>query len=337
MDHRDERIEKILTDHAVDFEYRDAVPIAEIVRHPESQSRLRQVDKARVAQYAGVLRAGQDPFPPVVVNKDGYDGFRIIDGDGRISARRKRRMADVPAYIVQLSDDAECIYLSAIFNAKHGQPLIKAERDRAVRAALAIKENPPNEEQIARDYGVSRASIVRLREGDAAARRLSNLGVDPDPISQSHLKALNKLADDAVLVQSALLITDADLGVRETETMLAAIGSATSEADRLKVVAAEREDRAEAIKARSAGRVPAGLPVSDSRLILGRLLSLIDHYPNVDQWVPHSKEHLDAWTPKVHAAADFLAELAEAYDAAVGVADDDEDLEDGIADEDQDA
>jgi ParB-like chromosome segregation protein Spo0J len=100
LDHKDSKIEKILDEHGITFEYRDAVPIAEIERHPDSQSRLRQVDTSRVLSYATAMKEGA-VFPPIVVSQDGFDGFRIVDGDGRVSANKRRKITTIPAYVVR--------------------------------------------------------------------------------------------------------------------------------------------------------------------------------------------------------------------------------------------
>jgi hypothetical protein len=114
-------------------------------------------------------------FPPIVVTEDD----KMVDGNTRRRARRKREDRFTPAYVIPISyDDADqgtkdrLVFLGRLLNNTNGQPLGRTEQRQMARGAIDLGMNNA---QIAGTVGLS-PNIVRTvrREmrGEAVLERL---------------------------------------------------------------------------------------------------------------------------------------------------------------------
>jgi hypothetical protein len=308
-DNRRADIEQILTAHGVTFTYKGVVLITEIERHKESQSRLRDTDKALVKEYVEKMKQGAI-FPPVILWEDGYEGYGIVDGNTRVEAKKARKETTVDAYIVNVSDSNEAIYVSAIFNATHGQRLSKEEIHHAVIAA-GLMDNPPTNEQLAKDYGLTVQMVSSVQNIHRVTGELTALGIDPVAIADSAKVSLAKLADTAVKRDLANLIIDSDMKQTEIRHLCNEISKQGSEADRLRVVAEARSDRAAQITAKKTGRVVKNQPIGRISMAMGLILSVKDANPAPEQWIPVDDARRADLLEKYTSVRDWLNSVIE--------------------------
>lgn len=310
-DNRRADIEQILTAHGVKFDYKGIVPISEIERHIESQSRLRDADRSLVKEYEEKMKRGAI-FPPVILWEDGYQGYGIVDGNTRIEAKKKRGETQVDAYIIDVVDANEAVYVSAIFNASHGQRLSKEEIRHAVVAA-GLMDNPPTNEQLAQDYGVKPSTVTKIQNVHRITGELVDLGISDAPeMTEAARYSISSLSDTAVKRDLAQLILDSDIPQADIGALTKEIKSKGSEAERLKVISDARTDLAAKIEAKQTGRQSKGQPVAQVSMVFGRILSIIEDYPDVEQWVPVDPDRRADFEAKAEKIRDFLHEVAKA-------------------------
>lgn len=310
-DNRRADIEAVLTEHGIQFQYASSIVLDQIQRHDDLQSRLRADNRALVAEYKEKMARGQI-FPPIVlrVNPDGT--YATIDGHTRLEAKRLKKEATCDAYIVELTDANQAVYISAIFNATHGMRLSKQEIRRAVIAAKSMLSSPPNE-RLAADYGTSPATVVRIWNSHKVTTELEAAGIDTALLSDNAKQQLAKISDTAVKRDLARLVMDADMQQADLAELVKVINEKGSEADRLAVVEQARADRAEEIAQVKVGRPRKSRPTAQSATVFGRLLQLAGEFPNPSDWVPVDEDRRKEMKARVDRAVEFLDRVRDAY------------------------
>jgi ParB-like nuclease domain len=295
----------------VDWEYVGSVPLSDISRYPDSQARMRLAGSDLIKETVEKMRAGES-YPPLVIGEDEAPNYVLLDGNRRLAAKTRLKYTHTDAYVVKLgADKNEAVYLSGLFNTINGVGLDKDEIIRAVRAARALSK-PMNDTRITKDYGVSASMLSRISAVDAYDARAATLGLTTD-IPESIKVPLSKFGDDSVLRSALDLVLDAELKSKDIRMLGKSAAAATSEAERLKVIADERETLAPTIAAVASGRISTAPPSKDSLLAFGRLHKLIERFPDPEDWVPIRTETRDDWAPRITEIRDFLARLVDAY------------------------
>jgi len=114
---------------------------------------------ATVEEYAAALADGA-AFPPVVVFFDGKDHW-LADGFHRVAAHEAAGIVDVLAEVREgTREDALWFALSA--NKRHGLPMSNADKQRAVKLALASRPHKSDRE-IAATVGVHHNTVTKAR------------------------------------------------------------------------------------------------------------------------------------------------------------------------------
>lgn len=308
-------IESILDEHGVKYTYVPAVSIEDIERHPDSQSRLRDADEKLVGEYAEKMKRGAI-FPPLILWKDGYDGYGLVDGNSRAEAKKKRGLTETDAYLVEIEDSNEAVYVSAIFNATHGQRLTKEEVKHAVIAA-GLMTNKRTNDRLAQDYGITPGTVTKIQKVHTTTNELVKLGVNPSQLTESAIYTLSKLGDTAVKRDLATLVIDTDLAQGEVGALVKDIQTKTSEADRLKVISDARTARQAHIEAKRTGRVVDRQPLHQASMVFGQLAKLIESFPDPEQWVPVDATRRQETLPRIKQIHDFLGQVCERYEVEV--------------------
>jgi hypothetical protein len=300
----------------VDWRYVGSVPLSDITRYPDSQARIRLAGPEVIKAYMEKMKAGE-VFPPLVLGDDETPDYLVLDGNNRLESKKRAGLTHTDAYIVTLGPDKnEAVYLSGLFNTINGVALNKEEILRAVRAARALTP-PMSDARIVKDYGVAPSRLSRISAVDAYDARAATLGLTTD-IPESTKVPLSRFGDDSVLRAALDLALDAELKVRDIASLVKAAAAATSEADRLKVIADERETLAPTIAAVASGRISTAPPSKDSLLAFGRLHKLMGRFPDPAEWVPIRDETRDDWAARIAEIHDFLGRLVDAYTASAG-------------------
>jgi ParB-like chromosome segregation protein Spo0J len=295
------------------YQYVGQVPLADITRYADAQSRVRLSGKDMVTRYAEAMKQGEI-FPPMVLGEDGTGDYMLLDGNTRKAAMESLSRTHTDAYIVQVHDTNEAVYLSALFNGINGAPLTKDEVLRAIRAAHAMPI-PPTPATLAKDLGLSPSKISRIASVDAYDSRATRLGL-PTDISEDMKLAISPVADDTVFSDLLTLTMDADLKGKDIRPIVKELATKGSESDRRAVVADERTDRQTVIQQVAAGRTTTAPPAKDSLMTFGRIHTLMGKFPSPTDWVPVRQESRDDWYPKIQEIEAFLGTLLTAYEAA---------------------
>lgn len=113
-----------------------SVPISAVRTDGGTQSRV-GLNEATVAEYVAALENG-DVFPPITVF---YDGENYWPGDGfhRHEAHRQAGRDTIKAD-VRAGTQRDALLFSLTANSKHGLPRTNADKNKAVRTALADPE-----------------------------------------------------------------------------------------------------------------------------------------------------------------------------------------------------
>lgn len=295
------------------WRYVASVPLVDITRYPDAQARQRLSGSKTVNEYATKMQQGE-VFPPLVIGEDGTVGYMMLDGNTRKAADEKLGRTHTDAYIVEIHDSNEALYLSALFNTIGPVPLTDDEILRAIRAGLAM--NPPmSGKTLAQDLGRTPLYISRIAQADAYDQRAERLGMAKDIPAQAK-RILVQIPDDSVLQDAVALTLDAELKSTDLTALVKEIGKQGSEADRRRVVADDRIDRQTVIQHIASGRTTTAPPAKDSLMAFGRIHTLMGKFPDVDDWVPVRQETRDAWIGKIQEIEVFLADLSIAYQAA---------------------
>jgi hypothetical protein len=298
----------------VRFEYAGVVDIAEIERHPDSQSRIRETGRAAITAMSVSMKAGQI-FPPPTIWPDGVDGYSLLDGNTRVAAKRKLGIGATDAYIVEVDDKDDAVTLSAVLNALNGQPLNKEERDRAM---MSMARKGFDNKTISKKLGIPTSAITRALASQSYDERADRIGLDPtiaDAVPKSIKARIQPLADDAVFTALSALFVEGDLTSNDLTPVLVDLKAAGSEADRLKVISDERANRAADIVRVSTGRSTKGSPVLESTRAVGSLVKLMATHPTPMSWVPASEDKRIEWAAQYDVLVPFLEQVRVAFHA----------------------
>ena len=173
----------------------------------------RDIGDEGIEELANSIRA-QGVIQPVVVRPVGKDSYEIIAGERRWRAAQKAQLADIPAIIKDVPDEA-AIAMSLIEN-------IQRENLNAIDEALALQrlmqEFELTQQEVADAVGKSRTTVTNL---------LRLLGLNEDTrtllergdIEMGHARALLSLSGDEQ-TQAGRLVAEKSYSVRETEALV---------------------------------------------------------------------------------------------------------------------
>jgi len=173
----------------------------------------RDIGDEGLEELASSIRA-QGVIQPVVVRPIGNDRYEIIAGERRWRATQKAGLAEIPAIIKDVPDEA-AIAMSLIEN-------IQRENLNAIDEALALQrlmqEFELTQQEVADAVGKSRTTVTNL---------LRLLGLNEDTrtllergdIEMGHARALLSLEGEAQ-TKAGRLVAEKGLSVRETEALV---------------------------------------------------------------------------------------------------------------------
>ena len=315
---------EILKTHGIDLALPgvQSIKVADIERQPDSQSRIGNTPSWRVNELAAKWKA-EAPLPPIIVWEDGVEGYLLVDGNTRTAAKRKAYGSDpdveINAYVVDLKSKTQALVLSAVFNAQGPMPLNRAERKRAILANMDLGGDAMSAKTLARDFGFAPAEITRITKTQRAKDRLSGEGLNIDGLTDTALRQINELGDDAVRQEAVDLVRDAQMVGTDITALVKEIKTKGSEAERLKVVADERTARDSDIEAAKVGKVVKGSPVTQAAMAYGRMNALIRDYSKPADWVPSDADRRREAKDRITTITDFLSRVLDAIDVADSV------------------
>jgi hypothetical protein len=273
------------------------------------QSRIdkNNAPKEMVERY--VNQMSEFTFPPPILTADNL----VVDGNTRVKAHAQRNDRYIEVLVVPISyDDADAntrgklLYLSELINNMNGLALSYEERRKMV--ATMIEQNAADEDIMGK-VGMCIKDIRELRDEHAAARRLAQLGINPNELDLSDrtLRAFGKAKvmklDDNSYRNVAQLTNEAGLKANEVKALATSLGEAGSEEMRRERLARERQAREPQITARKQGQTSANL----SNKLRHRLGFLLEH--PLTAFVERNPERIDDHLELLDKAQDALRDI----------------------------
>lgn len=163
---------------------------------------------AQSIYYNGLLQ-------PVTVRELPYGKYELVAGERRLRAAKMAGMAEIPSIVVRISDEK-----SALF----------AIIENLQRKNLHFFEEAAAIEKLAKEYGMSREQIARkLGKSPSAVSNKLRLLKLPETIrdfvtaygfTERHARALLRLPEYNMMIETASAIAQNCLNVAETEKMI---------------------------------------------------------------------------------------------------------------------
>lgn len=250
-----QQIEQMLKARSIEFDFEPNVQISEIRDAEGNQVRLTEhrAPKDQVAKYAVAMKHGAT-FPAIVLN----DRLERIDGNTRLEARIKNGDETIPAYICHGLTPLEARSLSVELNQSNGLAMTEEEIRRFVDGAV-LEGQHADLRTLARMTGVRETKIARWIAETQFSARAGREGIDErhvDALPASTRATLHATRLAAVFRAMTQLAAEARIPAAQVKKIVAQANAASSESDALAIVAAERDARADEIRAVGSGFSP---------------------------------------------------------------------------------
>lgn len=233
---RDMRIEGLLTEWNLDFEFDAEYPLRKIdADYNESQVRLpdhrapRDTVEEFTAQMRGQLALGRLAFPPIVLTHNG----RLIDGNTRKAAAAQNGLETFPAYLVKLPRPDFGLMIGAALNQMGGKRLTAEESYAA--AEKMMREGYPDD-AIARTLGRSTQMVRNYRRERRYNEAADRTGVAALSITRSAQRHLADITHDEPFKAAAQLVSNAKPGQKDVQELVEKVSSARSEREEMAIV-----------------------------------------------------------------------------------------------------
>lgn len=153
---------------------------------------------------------------PVTVRAAGKNSYELISGERRLRAFRELGLAEIPAYIIEVSSDEIMLAMALIEN-------IQRERLNPIEEGLAYKrlmeECDLTQEEIAERVGKSRSTVANSIRLLKLPERIQQSLID-DEITVGHARALINLPSETQQLQAFDKIKEDGLSVRKVEDLV---------------------------------------------------------------------------------------------------------------------
>lgn len=246
------QVEDRLRARRIDFTFEPNLRLDGVVAAEGHQVRLieHRAPAEMVNRYAEQMKAGA-VFPAIVVNDRG----ELIDGNTRRLASIKAGRDVIAAYICAGLSALEARSLSVELNQCHGLSMTEEEVHAFVTGAVHEGQTLDTK-SYARMTGVRASTLSRWMAQANFHMRARRAGIAEaliDALSQSAQATLNGVRLTPVLVQLTSLAVSAGVSATDLRHLVVSVNAASSEADALDVVAAERDARRDDIRAIASG------------------------------------------------------------------------------------
>jgi hypothetical protein len=249
------QVEAKLTDRKIDYDFEPNVRIEDIRDVEGNQVRRieHRAPKDRVERYATAMRHGAQ-FPAILLN----DRMERIDGNTRLEAAKKCGLDTIPAYICHGITTLEARSLSVELNQSNGLAMEEDEIRTFIMDAIQAGERPEIK-PLARMTGVKDSKIARWIADTKFKSRVRNSGIEErlvEVLPESSRVALEATHLAPVFENLTLLAAEARIPATEVKRLVGAVNNAPSQAEALAIVSAERDARADQLRAVASGFKP---------------------------------------------------------------------------------
>lgn len=266
-----QQIETKLMERKVDYDFEPNVRIEDIRDAEGNQVRRieHRAPKERVDRYATAMRHGAQ-FPAILLN----DRMERIDGNTRLEAAKRCGLDVIPAYICHGITTLEARSLSVELNQSNGLAMEEDEIRKFIVDAIDAGQQP-EVKSLARMTGVKDSKIARWIADTKFSNRVRTAGIDErvvEVLPESTRVALEATHLAPVFESLTVLTADARMPAAEVKKLVSAVNNAPSQAEALAIVSAERDARADQIRAAASGFKPRLRRSSGSAQHFGALL-----------------------------------------------------------------
>ena len=329
-----QQIEAKLAERKIDYDFEPNVRIEDIRDVEGNQVRRieHRAPKERVERYATAMQHGAQ-FPAILLN----DRMERIDGNTRLEAAKKSGLDTIPAYICHGVTTLEARSLSVELNQSNGLAMEEEEIRSFIVDAIQAGQQP-EVKSLARMTGVKDSKITRWIADTKFKTRVRNSGIDEkviEALPESARVALESTHLAPVFENLTVLTAESRMPVAEVKKLVGAVNSAPSQADALAIVSAERDARADQLRAVASGFKPKPRRSTGSAQHFGALLKfdvedLLDVEPDrqfdtfnriqvirdrLDAVVRIAQEQWDLTPPPAPVA---VADVDDSVDATIG-------------------
>ncbi len=266
-----QQIEAKLAERRIDYDFEPNARIEDIrdVEGIQVRRSEHRAPKDRVDRYATAMRHGAR-FPAVLLN----DRMELVDGNTRLEAAKKCGFDTVPAYICHGITTLEARSLSVELNQSNGLAMEEDEIRMFIVDAIQGGQQPEIK-SLARMTGVKDSKIARWIADTKFRTKARNAGIDKgltEVLPESTRVALEATHLAPVFEDLTVLAAEARMPAAEVKKLVQAVNGAPSQTDALAIVAAERDARAERIRAVASGFRPTPRRSTGSAQHFGALL-----------------------------------------------------------------
>ncbi|MFQ6612988.1 MAG: ParB/RepB/Spo0J family partition protein [Fidelibacterota bacterium] len=194
------------------------IPLASIKANPQQPRKF--FDEATLEELAASIRE-KGVITPITVRRDG-DQFILIAGERRVRAAKLVGLKEIPAYLIEVTGDAEMMEVSLIENIQRENlnPIEEAE----AYAVLQGQFNLP-QQAIAKAVGKKRSTVtnaLRLLRLPPEIKKSIRVG----RISAGHGRAILSMKTTPAMMKLWRLILNRSLSVRAAEALVTEVGKA---------------------------------------------------------------------------------------------------------------
>ncbi len=265
------QVEQMLSARSIDYDFEPNFRVSEIRDAEGNQVRFREhrATKDQVQKYATAMKHGAT-FPAIVLN----DAGELIDGNTRRAAAQKNGYDTIAAYICHSTTPLENRSLSVELNQSNGQSMTDGEIRAFIERAI-LDGQQPEIKTLSRMTGVRETKIGRWIAETQFRSRATNEGI-PNPhvevLPDSTRAALNATRLAPVFKDLTTLAAEARMPANDVKKVVTAVNSASSEAEALAIVEAERRSRSSELRAVASGFKPREHRSKGSAQHIGGLL-----------------------------------------------------------------
>ncbi|MBQ9673343.1 MAG: ParB/RepB/Spo0J family partition protein [Ruminococcus sp.] len=181
---------------------------------PNSDQPRSDFDETALAELADSI-AQHGVLQPLLVRPLMYGGYQIVAGERRYRASRMAGLSEVPVVIKEL-DESEAMEIALIENLQR-ENLTPVEEAKGYKTLMDLYGF--TQEDVSVGVGKSRSAV-------ANSLRLLNLPpevlqmLSEGKLSQGHARTLLSLDEESQMIETAELIVENDLSVRQTEKLV---------------------------------------------------------------------------------------------------------------------
>ncbi len=189
------------------------IPIDKIIGVNPMQPR-QEFDQAKLDELTRSIMV-HGVITPITVRKH-FDGYELVSGERRVRASRNAGLTEIPAYVIEVSTNAEMLEIALIENVQRENlnPLETAQGYQLLMEECGLKQ-----EDVAVRVGKDRstvANMLRLLKLPPDAQAELRAGT----ITMGHARALLALSSERNQIAVLREICSQELSVRKTEALV---------------------------------------------------------------------------------------------------------------------